>query len=87
MRHLHGLNSQWDTVPVAGHDRGLRRGVPHSVKWGGGLWPTLSQEMRHGGSACSHRNHTMDGECSSHSGHDDGSTVDTSTAVGYQPPL
>jgi hypothetical protein len=65
--------------PHEGHDRGLRQGVPHDVKRGGGLRSPLSQEARHGGSARSRHNHTMDGERSSHSGHDDGSTADGDT--------
>jgi hypothetical protein len=36
-----------------------------------------------GGSVCSCHNHTMVGEFSGHSGHDDGSTVSSGTAVGH----
>jgi hypothetical protein len=85
--HFHGLNSQQDTIPAAAHDRGLRRGVPHCIKWGGELWPPLSQEARHGGSTHSSHNHTIDRECSGHLGHDDGSTVDGGAMAGYRPPL
>jgi hypothetical protein len=41
-------DSQWDTIPVVGHDRGLYRVVRHHVKRGGELRPPLSQEARHG---------------------------------------
>jgi hypothetical protein len=76
-----------DAIPVAGHDRGLHQRVPHCVKWGGGLQPPLSQETWNGGSAHSCHNNTMDGECSGHSGHDDGSIADSGTAAGYRSPL
>jgi hypothetical protein len=40
-----------------------------------------------GGFTHSCHNHTMDGERSSHSGHDDGSTMDGGTAARYRPPF
>jgi hypothetical protein len=52
-------DSQRDTIPTASHDRGLRRGVPHGVKWGEGPQPSLSHEAWHGVSIFSHHNHTM----------------------------
>jgi hypothetical protein len=39
------------------------------------------------GGTGSHHNHTMDGECSGHLGHDDGSTTDSNIVVGYRPLL
>jgi hypothetical protein len=70
-----------------GHDRGCHRGVPHGAKWGGELRPPLSQKARHGGLARSSHNHTMEGERSSCSGHDDGSPTDGSAAAGNWPPF
>jgi hypothetical protein len=72
---------------MVGHDGRLYQGVPHSVKWGEGLRPPLSQEAWHGGSTHSHHNHTMDGEYSTHSRHDNSSIMDGSAVVGYQHPL
>jgi hypothetical protein len=69
------------------HDRGLYRGVSHTTKQGGELRPPLSQKARHGGFARSHHNHTVDGECSDHTGHDDGSPTDDGVAVKNQPPF
>jgi hypothetical protein len=40
-----------------------------------------------GGFTCSHHTHTLDGECSSHSGHDDGSTADGDAVIGHRPPI
>jgi hypothetical protein len=54
-----------------------------SGKGGGGLQPHLSQEPQHGGSARYRHNHTMEGECTSHPGHDDGSTVNGGAMTGY----
>jgi hypothetical protein len=53
----------------------------------GGLQSPLSQDAPHGGSAYSHRNHTMDEDHSGHSSHDDGSTPDGCAVAGYRPPL
>jgi hypothetical protein len=75
-RRLHGLNPERVTIPTVGHDRGSHQGVAHGVKQGGGLQAPLPREVWHRGSAYSYHNHAMDGECSGHSGHDDGSTVD-----------
>jgi hypothetical protein len=85
--HLHGLNSQWGTIPAVGHDKGLHRGVHHNIKQGGGLRPSLSQEARCGGSARSCHNHTMDEGRFGHSLHDNDSTVNDDAVTGYRPPF
>jgi hypothetical protein len=74
---------------IAGHDRGLSRGVLHGFEWrgGGGLGPPLFQEARHRGSASSRHDNTMIGGRSGHSGHDDGSTTGIGTMTGHRPPL
>jgi hypothetical protein len=40
-----------------------------------------------GGLARSHHNHMMDGECSDHTGHDDGSPTDGCATTRNQTPL
>jgi hypothetical protein len=62
-----------------GHDRGLHRGVPHSIERGAKLRPPISQKARHGGFTRSHHNYAMDGESSGHSGYDDSFPVDGGT--------
>jgi hypothetical protein len=69
-------------IPTVGHDRGLHRGVCHAVERRQGLRPPFSQEVRHRGFARSCHNHTMDGECSGRSGHNDGSPVDSGAVAG-----
>jgi hypothetical protein len=44
-RHrFHGFNMQRGIYPVVGHDRGLRRGVPHGVEQGRKLQPPFPQK-------------------------------------------
>jgi hypothetical protein len=87
LRHLlHGLNPRWATIPSVAHDRGLHRGVLHGFKQEGAPASALPRGMAQG-SACSHRNHTMARGRSGHSGHDNCSTVGTSTMAGHRPPL
>jgi hypothetical protein len=87
MSHFHGPNSQWDINPVVDHDRGLRRGVPHGAKRGGELRPPLFQKAQHGGFARSHHHHTVEGECFTCLGHDDGSPMDGDAVAGNWPPI
>jgi hypothetical protein len=53
----------------------------------GGAPASPLHEAWHGGSARSCHNHTMDGEHSDHSGHNDGSTVEGGAVARYRPPL
>jgi hypothetical protein len=88
-RHLHGSTcsgtpSPWWAMIEDSVEEFL---MASNEEGGGGLRPHLSQEAQHGHSARSCHNHTMDGECFDHSGQDNGSTVDSSTAAGYLPPF
>jgi hypothetical protein len=49
-----------------------------------GREPPLSQKAPHEGSAYSHHNHTMAGERSGHSGHDNGSNTGTGAVTGHR---
>jgi hypothetical protein len=65
------------------------RTPPRSSSWhrvGREASASLAQKAQRGAIACSWRDHNMDGECSSHTGHDNDSPTDGGTTAENQPP-